>query len=90
MSKVTPALAVIALAVLAAVFNPSADSHRQRIKESVRERSPVAGALGVGALSAFVSTYHPLGVASYTTVNDRVATVGAFGVVLATGAVTAP
>ena len=45
------------------------------------ERSPIAGALGVGALTAFVSTYHPLGVASYTTVNGRTASVGAFGMV---------
>jgi hypothetical protein len=33
----------------------------------------------VGALTAFVSNYHPLGVASYTTVEDKVVSVGAFG-----------
>jgi hypothetical protein len=38
--------------------------------------------LGIGALAAFVSTYHPLGVASYTTVDGRMLSVGAFGVVL--------
>ena len=44
-------------------------------------RSPLAGALGLGALAAFTSVYHPLGVASYTTVNDRVVSIGAFGMV---------
>jgi hypothetical protein len=45
------------------------------------ERSPIAGALGLGALTAFVSTYHSWGVASYTTANDQVLSVGAFGMV---------
>ena len=35
----------------------------------------------MGALTAFASTYHSLGVASYTTVNERVASVGALGLV---------
>ncbi len=41
-----------------------------------------AAALGLGALAAFTSTYHPLGVASYTTVNGRTVSVGAFGMVV--------
>ena len=36
---------------------------------------------GLGALTAFASTYRSWGVLSYTTANDRVLTVGAFGVV---------
>ena len=63
------------------VLNPSADQHRSRIQEVVAERSPLAGVLGVGALAAFTSTYHPLGVASYTTVNGRTLSVGALGMV---------
>jgi len=63
------------------VLNPSADQHRSRIQEAVAERSPLAGVLGVGALAAFTSTYHPLGVASYTTVNGRTLSVGALGMV---------
>nr|WP_315199733.1 hypothetical protein [uncultured Aquabacterium sp.] len=63
------------------VLNPSADQHRSRIQEAVAERSPLAGVLGVGALAAFTSTHHPLGVASYTTVNGRTLSVGALGMV---------
>lgn len=63
------------------VLNPSADQHRSRIQEAVAERSPLAGVLGVGALAAITSTYHPLGVASYTTVNGRTLSVGALGMV---------
>jgi hypothetical protein len=75
-----PAMAAV-LVVLAFVLNPSAERHRAKVKEAIAERSPLAGALGLGALAAFVSTYHPLGVASYTTVNDRTVSVGAFGLV---------
>lgn len=84
MARTAVVSAVIAAALTAAAFvlNPSPERHREKIKEAVAERSPLAGALGLGALTAFTSTYHPLGVASYTTVNGRTVSVGAFGVVL--------
>ncbi len=66
---------------LALVLNPSPEQHRAKVKGSIAERSPITGALGIGALAAFASTYHPLGVASYTTVNDRTMSWGAFGMV---------
>lgn len=83
MSKAVIVTAVVAVAVTAAAFllNPSPEQHRARIKQAIAERSPIAGALGIGALTAFTSTYHPLGVASYTTVNGRTVSVGAFGMV---------
>lgn len=83
MAKAAVVSAVVAAAVTAAGFllNPSPEQHRARIKEAIAERSPIAGALGIGALTAFTSTYHPLGVASYTTVNERTVSVGAFGMV---------
>ncbi|MET0349670.1 MAG: hypothetical protein ABW067_07765 [Rhizobacter sp.] len=75
-------LAVLAVLVAAAFLtNPSPERHRAKVRQAIAERSPIAGALGMGALTAFVSTYHPLGVASYTTVDDRVVSVGAFGYV---------
>lgn len=84
MSKAPVISAVVAVAVTAAAFalNPSPEQHRDKIRAAVAERSPLAGALGVGALTAFASTYHPLGVASYTTVNGQVVSIGAFGVVV--------
>lgn len=83
MAKAAVVSAVVAAAVTAAGFllNPSPELHRARIKEAIAERSPIAGALGIGALTAFTSTYHPLGVASYTTVNERSVSVGALGMV---------
>lgn len=76
--------AAVAIAVTAAAFllNPSPDQHRSRIRDAVAERSPLAGALGIGALKAFASTYHSLGVASYTTVDDSTVSVGALGIVI--------
>lgn len=84
MSRATlvSALVLGAAIALALVLNPSPEDHRQRIRTAIAERSPLARVLGVGPLTAFNSIYHPLGVASYTTVNGRVASVGAFGVVL--------
>jgi hypothetical protein len=73
--------ALAALVLLAFATNPSPERHREKIKAAISERSPLAGALGLGALTAFTSTYHPLGVASYTTVNDRTVSIGAFGMV---------
>jgi hypothetical protein len=84
MAKPTVISALAAAAVTAAAFmlNPTPEQHRTKIKEVITERSPIAGALGLGALAAFTSTYHALGVASYTTVNDRVVSIGALGMVV--------
>lgn len=80
-SAVVSAVLAAGLTAAAFVLNPSPDQHRAKIKQAIAERSPLAGALGIGALTAFTSTYHPLGVASYTTVNERTVSVGAFGFV---------
>jgi hypothetical protein len=75
--------AAVGAAVMAAAFllNPSPERHRAKIKETIAERSPVAGMLGMGALTAFVSNYHSLGVASYTSVDGRTMSVGLLGMV---------
>lgn len=74
--------AISAGAVIAAlVLNPSPDRHREKIREAVAERSPIAGALGVGAIAAFFSSYHSLGVVSYTKVKDRTLSIGVLGMV---------
>ena len=67
--------------VLALALNPSPERHREKIRETIGERSPIARVLGMGALAAFASNYHSLGVASYTTAGDKTLSVGAFGLV---------
>ncbi len=74
-------IAVAAALLAAVVLNPSPEQHRTRIKETIADRSPLAGFLGVGALTAFASTYHPLGLASYTTVNGHTVSIGVLGMV---------
>jgi hypothetical protein len=83
MTKAAIVSAVVASAVTAAAFvlNPSPEQHRTRIKAVIAERNPLAGAVGIGALTALASTYHQLGVASYTTVKDRTVSVGVLGMV---------
>lgn len=70
-----------AVLALAFVLNPSPERHRESIRAAVGERSPLAGLLGVGALKAFASNYHSLGVASYTRGGDRVLSFGVLGAV---------
>lgn len=77
----TTAAVLAGVLLLAVVLNPSAERHRLRIREAIGERSQVARVLGMGALAAFASSYHSLGVASYTTAGDRTLSVGALGMV---------
>lgn len=63
-------------------FNPTPEQHHEKIKQAVAEKSQLAGALGLGSLAAFATSYHSLGVASYTELNGKTLTVGAFGVVM--------
>ncbi len=83
MRNKTPAfiITIVVLLALALAFNPAPERHRAKIREATAERSPLAGALGIGALTAFVSSYHSLGIASYTMVDHRLVTIGAFGMV---------
>ena len=73
-----------AVLVLAFLLNPSPERHRVQIEETIAARSPIAGALGVGSLAAFASTYHSLGVASYTTAGDRTLSIGVLGMIFVT------
>jgi hypothetical protein len=80
----TLAIVLVAALLLAVVLNPSPERHRARIKETLGERSPVARLFGVGSLAAFASSYHSLGVASYTTAGDRTLSFGVLGMVFVT------
>ncbi|MFY9514023.1 MAG: hypothetical protein WAQ05_23925 [Rubrivivax sp.] len=75
------AVAAVVLAAVAVLSNPSAERHRTKIKEAVAERNQLAGWLQLGRLAALASSYHSLGVASYTTVNERWLSFGIFGMV---------
>lgn len=81
MSKPAPLIVAVVALILAVVLNPSADRHRDKIKAAIAERSQLEKLLGIGQLTSFASRYHSLGIASYTTVNDKVTSVGAFGIV---------
>ncbi len=74
-------IALLVIVVLAMALNPSGERHRTALREAVAERSPIAGALGLGALTSLATEYHSIGIASYTMFNDHVMTVGAMGLV---------
>ncbi|MCB1908949.1 MAG: hypothetical protein KDH15_16405 [Rhodocyclaceae bacterium] len=77
--KLTVAAALVIVAALA--LNPSPEKHRATISEALSARSEIASLLRLGRITAFFSEYHSLAVASYTTVNDEVVSIGAFGYV---------
>lgn len=83
MSKPTFIAAIVtgAILVLAVLLNPSPEQHRAKIKQVIAERSQIEGVLGIGQLTAFVSKYKSLGIASYTTVDDKVESIGVLGMV---------
>ena len=58
------ALAVAVFIAAATLLNPSADQHRSKIKQAVAERSQLAALLRLGDLTAFVSSYHSVVLAS--------------------------
>lgn len=74
-------VSVAVVLAVAVALNPSAEQHRAHIKAAVGERNRLAGLLGVGALKAFASGYHSVGVASYTELDGHTTSVGAFGIV---------
>jgi hypothetical protein len=80
-SRFLPVIVLGIVVVGAFALNPSADQHRDKIKSVIAERSPLEGILGLGQLTSLVSKYHNLGVASYTTVGEKTASVGVLGMV---------
>lgn len=80
-TRFLPVLVLASVVVGAFALNPSADQHREKIKSVIAERSPLEGMLGLGQFTSLVSKYHSLGVASYTTVGEKTASVGALGMI---------
>lgn len=75
-------LIILLLGLVAAMaLNPSDEKHRSAIRAAVAERSPIAGALGLGMLKAMTVDYHSWGVVSYTSADDYVISIGALGMV---------
>ncbi|MGB4342776.1 MAG: hypothetical protein WBJ03_04105 [Moraxellaceae bacterium] len=83
MRKPKPAYIAVAIAalILSFLLNPSAEKHRDKISQSISERSQLESVFGVGQLTAFAARYESVGIASYTTVSGKVVSVGAFGMV---------
>lgn len=70
-----------ALLILMLLLNPSAERHRAAIRTDIEDSSLFERSLGLGQLTAFMAHYESLGFASYTTVNDKVKSVGVLGMV---------
>ncbi|MBS1159417.1 MAG: hypothetical protein H6R15_1836 [Proteobacteria bacterium] len=81
MAKPLSLLIAAGAVVLAVVLNPSPEKHREKIKEVIAERSQLERFLGLGQLTSFASRYHSFGLGSYTTVDDKLTSIGAFGLV---------
>jgi hypothetical protein len=74
-------LVVLAIAILLAVTNPSAESHREAIAADFSSQHPVAGAVGLGAMGAQLPDYHSVVLGSYTTSGNELVSIGLLGMV---------
>lgn len=83
-SSLLPIVLTVGAIALAFPLNPSAEKHREKITEAISARSQVERLLGIGHVASFVSQYHSLGVASYSTINNKLISIGAYGMVFVT------
>ena len=74
-------LVLLAIAILLAVTNPPAESHRETIAAEFKKDHPLAGAVGLGAIGAQLPEYHSAVLGSYTTSGDELTSVGLLGMV---------
>ena len=74
-------LVVLAIAILLAVTNPSAETHRTAIAAEFKSERPLAGAVGLGAIGAQLPDYHSVVLGSYTTSGDAFTSIGVVGMV---------
>lgn len=77
------ALLFVVVLVIAALLNPDKTKHDAAIRQQVKKQSPVASLLGGGRLASWIADYHSLAIASYTTIDGDVVTIGAFGIAVA-------
>jgi len=72
---------VLVVAILLLVTNPGAEAHRTALAREFNQRSPLAGAVGVGLLTSQLPDYHSIGVMSFTTEGERTTSIGVLGMV---------
>lgn len=76
------AIGIAILTVAAFFLNPDEQEHDSALRGGIARKAPVASLLGGGRVASWLSTYHDLGVASYTEIDGRVRTMGALGIVV--------
>jgi hypothetical protein len=74
-------LVVLAIAILLAVTNPTAEAHRKTIAANFQATRPLAGAVGLGAIGAHLPEYHSAILGSYTMSGNELVSVGLLGMV---------
>jgi hypothetical protein len=77
------AIAVMLAVLILVLSNPSKEQHRDAFRGAVRRELPLASLLGAGRVASWLTDYHSLGVASFSTLDGSVVTFGAFGIVWA-------
>jgi hypothetical protein len=70
-----------AVTAAAFVFNPDEAAHAAAIKAAVAAQRPLAGALGLGVLTAWRAEYHDYGVVSAMRLEGQWVSIGALGYV---------
>lgn len=84
MSASSPVLGVIVtllVVILLVLTNPTEQAHRHAISQEYGHERPLAGAVGLGAVSASIVEYRSILIGSYTFENETLTSIGALGMV---------
>lgn len=76
------ALITMTTVAAAALTNPDAEAHREKYSQAVTGNNAMASALRLGDLAALGTQYHSLRLASYSVLDEKIVTIGAFGLVI--------
>jgi hypothetical protein len=64
-------IVALLVAILLVVTNPTEDAHREAIADEFGRERPLAGAIGLGAVTAEMPKYHSFVLGSYSTEATR-------------------
>ena len=74
-------IALVAIAILLAVTNPSEKAHRQSISAEFQSKRPLADAVGLGVVDSLLPEYQSAVFYSSTRESNEITSIGALGMV---------
>ena len=80
-SPVLGVIVTLLVVIILVLTNPTEEAHRHALSQEYSQERPIAGAIGLGAVSASVVDYRSILIGSYTFENEELTSVGFLGMV---------